>query len=263
MSDTTNSISELKKRKYLLLSVVMVVLGVGLLVLAGQQGLAANQLRQEAAAHKAKTAEIRQKALEAQAVLTSSEYAQSQEIVNKALPNSKPFLDLLANLDRVGVATGVTVSDLSISPGSLATVSASTKQTSSDKQYEAVELSFTVTSTFDAFREFMQTLEKVAPFTTVIKFDISERSGTQVADQQADAEVQLVAVNVVTETYFLSAPEGGSVAIKPLSAEEKVILANVEQLQSVDLPVQTEIQGGGREDLFGVAGYKDIIQGLR
>lgn len=261
-TNTTNFLA-LQKRKYLLLSILGIVGVVIMVGLTGQQLLMANHLRREAADQKAKTEQIRQKALEAQAVLSSTEYAQSQEIVNQALPNNKPFLALLANLDRVGLATGVTVSNLSISPGLLATASATTKQTSQDKQYGAVNISFTVTSTFDAFREFMSTLEKVAPFTSVIKFDISERAGTQVSDQQADADVQLVAVNVETETYFLSAPEGGGVAIKPLSESEKVVLAEVEKLQSVDLPVKTEIQGGGLEDLFGVAGYKDIIQGLR
>lgn len=263
MKTSISNLLELKKRKYMLLSILGVLCVVVMVVLAGQQVLTANQLRQKAADQKAQTEQIRQKAMEAQAVLSSAEYAQSQEIVNKALPNTKPFLDLLANLDRAGLATGVTVSNLSISPGSLATVSATTKQTSQDKQYEAVDLSFTVTSTFDAFREFMSTLEKVAPFTTVIKFDISERVGTQISDQQANADVQLVSVNVVTETYFLSVPQGGGVAIKPLSEAEKVVLAEIEKLQSVDLPVQTEVQGGGLEDLFGVAGYKDVIQALR
>lgn len=263
MKMSTSNLLELKKRKYILLSVLGVLCVIVMMVVAGQQVLTANQHRQEAVDQKAKTEQIRQKAMEAQAVLSSVEYAQSQEIVNKALPNTKPFLDLLANLDRVGLATGVTVSNLSITPGSLASVSATTKQTSQAKQYEAVDLSFTVTSTFDAFREFMSTLEKVAPFTTVIKFDITERTGTQISDQQANADVQLVAVNVVTETYFLSAPQGGGVAIKPLREAEKVVLAEIEKLQSVDLPVQTEIQGGGLEDLFGVAGYKDVIQALR
>lgn len=263
-SNIVQSLSSLKKRRFLLLSMLIIVGTVVLVGVSVVQVSTVLKIRSDYVAEKQKIEEVRKQAAQIEAIVNSPEFAQSQGIVDKALPSEKPFLELLANLDLVGRATSVAISDLSISPGQLASESATQVQSRTNSDYDILELSYQVTSSFDAFREFMQVMEKVAPFTTITNFEIADKNGSLEEGQTASASSQLVTVEVTSHTYFFTKPPtANSAAIQSIDDAKRRVLAEVEQLQSVDLPVQNTITGGGREDLFGIEGYKDIIPNLR
>lgn len=255
---TTTSFSEVKNRKYLLLTAGLVAVSAGLLIFSVLRIISIIDTSKAIRAETAKITKLKERATQVQAILNSPEYAASKGVVDTALPDKKPLLELLANLDSVGRATGVTITDLSIRPGSLATESAQRSKKNTD--FDTLELTFKVTSPFDSFREFMQLIEKVAPFTTVTEFSIADRTQNQII--QATAGAQLVDVDVTTHTYYFTKPLSEKAAdIKALGENERKLLAEIEQLQSVQLPAQETVVGGGRDDLFGIAGYRDLIEG--
>lgn len=120
-------------------------------------------------------------------------------------------------------------------------------------------LSFTIKGTFDQVTQFMDLLEKVAPFTTISSFEIT--GGGASTQAGADPNVpEVIQVSIETETFFFN-PNVKRVATSPLpklSQENAIVIAKLAEFMTIPLPEQREITGGGSEDLFGVG----AIEGL-
>ncbi len=107
--------------------------------------------------------------------------------------------------------------------------------------------------------QFMDLLEKVAPFTTITSFEIAGSRSTDVVEENSD-EPEVIQVTIETKTFFYnpSVKQAVAASLPKLSQENTVVLAKLAEFMTIPLPEQREITGGGSEDIFGVK----TIEGL-
>ncbi len=190
--------------------------------------------------------------------LLQSDYFANNDIVQLALPNSKPLLETLMSLDQVKRASEIELYDLKTNPGLLASGSG-TLNSSSKIVAESMELEFSIKGTFEKVSQFMDLLEKVAPFTTITTFEIS--GGSKSITEEVDPnEPEIIQVSVTTKTFFYNptVKQVIAAALPQLNQENTIVIAKLAEFMTIPLPEQREITGGGTEDIFGVK----TIEGL-
>lgn len=194
------------------------------------------------------TEKLDQKLAALNSIPATAEYAQI-EIVEKALPSRKPVLELLTSLSTVSQNTSVVIESFDVSPGLVATDEASLKSAAkSDKSYDSLKVNLEISGTFKQVQDFIIQVERVSPFTTVTQMDLS---GELNEAKTADAEQKFKA-KLVTETYFFTQ----SIAVRvesPLpiiAAQEQTVLSALAAFAPINVPIQTEVRGGGSDDLF-------------
>lgn len=202
-----------------------------------------------------KTDLLKKKLAALESVVNTAEYAQI-EIVDDALPSKKPLLELLMSLYTVSSQTGILIQQFQLSPGLVAsdsTVLSNQPTNRSQDSYDSIEVNMNVSGTFKQIQEFLVQVEKASPFTTVTEMNITgELSGDTVADKQT----RVFQADLTTKTYFFTQPISVRVEtpLPVLAVKEQNVLAALASFIPNTLPEQKEIQGGGLEDLFGVAG---------
>ena len=206
--------------------------------------------KEQVAALKVKSTELSQN-------LLKTDYFVNNDMVQIALPNSKPLLETLTSLDQVKRASEVEMFDLKTNPGLLA--SGSGQITAGSKPIaDSMILEFSIKGTFEKVSQFMDLLEKVAPFTTITSFEIAGVNQTTLNPDPNAPE--LIQVTVKTKTFFYNPTvvQAITTALPKLNQENTIVLAKLAEFMTIPLPEQRQITGGGSEDIFGVA----TIEGL-
>lgn len=242
-------------RQYLLYTValgclIMLLVGV-LLIPQGQEAYDTfNKIQKE----KPNTEVLTKKLASLDSITSTAEYAQI-EVVDKALPSKKPVLELLTSLSTVSNNTGVVIQAFDLSPGLVSTQEAallnkteSRSAPASNKAYESLRVNVEVAGTFQQVQDFIIQVERVSPFSTVTQMDLAG-----VLDEEtAPDEEQLFKAVLMTETYYFTQPI--SVRIETplpiIAAKEQSVLAALAAFAPINVLEQTEVRGGGLEDLF-------------
>jgi len=193
---------------------------------------------------------------------SSPEYAQI-EIVNNALPSRKPLLELLVSLNSVSTDTDVQVMSYNLSPGLVATDSTQLTQAPAAKGFDSLKLTMSIEGTFRDLQNFFRRVEEVSPFSTIMSLSLSS-SITSETGETENTQDQLFRAELETETYFFTKP----IAVKyedPLpviSDRDRLVLNSLAAFVPTTLPTQTQIQGGGLDDLFqtrpNLQGFEDL-----
>lgn len=191
-------------------------------------------------------------------VLFSPEYTQI-DLVTEALPSKKPLLELLAGLNAASQVTQIQIDELSLSPGLVASDSAELIEAlrNSNESYDSLRLEVNVQGEFQQIQEFIELVERFAPFTSVTSFSLSEQRRSSSSNEPQFQPNAPVSVEMETETYFFTQSIEVSIdsPLPKLEDAELEVLSKLEELQNSGLEEQLEIQGGGLEDLFGVEGF--------
>lgn len=162
---------------------------------------------------------------------------QYESIVNQALPDRKPLMELIQSLDSLSRETGVIIEQFTLEPGLVATQSA--QAGASTAKDGALELEFTVSGTFSQLNDFMSRIEQVTPFTTLSKLGISGEITNFEEDQRFTARLS-------SQTYYFtkSVSAGVSSALPDLSPKSESILQELQKYAQITVPVQTEVIEG-------------------
>lgn len=210
-------------------------------------------------------ASIENKLQALQKIIVNGQYLENKEQVNLALIDHKPLLELLAGLDQVARASEVTLANLELNPGGLSTDSAAVSKNMQKEGVDSLAVAFKIDGSFEQVTHFMELLEKIAPFTTIESFSVSEGKGKETtkdatAAAQASESQDKVSVSLSCQTYFtnVTAKTALSTVIPVLSDQELSVLAKIKEFQATNLPEQKEITGGGLEDLFGLPKIDEI-----
>ncbi len=204
-------------------------------------------------AEKPKLEKLKSKLVELQNVQFAPEYAQ-KATVEQALPSYKPLIELLGSLNSVASTTGVSIDHFEINPGEIATSAASVAKKASKKSggpenVDYMDLEIKVSGTFEQVTNFLVSVEKVSPFTSILTMsfgDANSESEEVVADRQLEATLE-------TRTYFFTQSVKATVEapLPKLTAEDQTVLSELNVFSAIEIPVQNNIQGGV-EDLFQV-----------
>lgn len=257
-ASTNSLINQARRRSFFSASLLIGITSVLLLViLVYPQITHTLETRSDLSKKKESVELLKEKIVQLDQTLIQPDYVANNDVVQVALPSTKPLLEVLTSLDQVKRASTVELFDLQTRPGLLA--SSSGLLIKKDQIAETMPLSFTIKGTFDQITQFMDLLEKVAPFTTISSFEIAGGGASAQNTENPDAP-EIIQVSIETETFFFN-PNVKRVATSPLpklSQENTVVIAKLAEFMTIALPEQREITGGGSEDLFGVGSIEGL-----
>lgn len=196
--------------------------------------------------------------------LPQSVLLQASDEINSVLPSKKPLLELLTSYSEIAREAGVQFSDVSISPGRIATESASTtpaatsgraqrvaptRRASTD--YDQLDLSMKVSGDLDSINLFLQRIEQIAPITTVTSMSLTER----LLRSQDQSQESVFEAELVTTSYFFTQPVASTIRgnLPAITTGQQEIIQQIQTFFIPEINEQTIITGGGLQDLFGVS----------
>jgi Tfp pilus assembly protein PilO len=201
--------------------------------------------------------------------LPQSELLQAGTTINNVLPSKKPLLELLTSYNQIARESGVQFSDVSLSPGLIATESAETASSPSSSnpsgskkrtaaptrrkstEYDQLDLSLKVSGSLPNINLFLQRVEQVAPLTTVTSMSLTEK----VVRTENAGPSELYEAELVTTSYFFTQSVSATVRspIPTLSTDQKQVISQISTFLIPQIDEQTAITGGGLQDLFGLS----------
>ncbi|PIR61342.1 MAG: hypothetical protein COY81_05295 [Candidatus Pacebacteria bacterium CG_4_10_14_0_8_um_filter_43_12] len=200
-----------------------------------------------------KLEKLQQKQAELNDIEVSPEFAQINTI-EEALPSHKPLLELLMALSSVSQDTGTVVKDFELSPGLVASDSTAL-DSKSKTAYDQLSLDLTIEGTFRQIQDFLLKVEEVSPFTTIVSMEIGNQINTNAAGfvEQTSQDPTFEAV-LTTQTYFYTQSIASRIdsPLPKISQKEVGVLNLLAAFNPTNLEQQTEIRGGGLQDLFQI-----------
>jgi len=251
----------IRSRRFLVVAIVAGVLTlILLLIVIVPQFQGAFKSRKENIAAQKKLAQLRKKTVALDAVRSLPVY-QQQELINKILPSRKAVFELLSALEQMGQRSGVSLSDLELAPGLLATESAQAQKNarvSSENVrlgVETVTLRLNVTGGRAQINQFLQSVNQVMPLTSVTKMDLQSAGG----DNQLNTSNSQYKNQIELSTYFFTKSVSATVEseLPALGAEEEVVLKSLGNFVQTPYVRPTSIIGGGNLDLFQAQGFEE------
>lgn len=209
---------------------------------------------------KAQQATLQKKLDDLDAIEQAPEF-QYESLVNAALPDRKPLLELIQSMSTVSLETGVQIERFELTPGSLATESSESSGSERPAHAEPLSVEYTIAGTFEQVNDFMRRIEEVTPFSTIVSLSI----GSEITeDSQGDA--QEFSANITSETYFFmgSVSSSESDALPRLTSEAEEVLKALKEYAPVVVERGETIEGGNAEpfgktiDLFNLGGGVEI-----
>lgn len=209
-------------------------------------------------------------ALEAKAqqleTVTNPELLENIEIVNALLPSKKPLLELLNSLNVVAGQTGVTYTGLELSPGSIASDSASLGDTGASRRpsvatgnssdADTLEVKLRVQGTLEQLNQFFNLIERTSPISTITALSLTPQGRAAIfSDDDGEVLPNSYEAEVTINTAYFTRAVAAAVdaALPTLTADQQQFLDEIAQFTVETLPEQQGIVGGGINDLFGVS----------
>jgi Tfp pilus assembly protein PilO len=244
-------------RKFLVFAVALVLLEIvligTLLVPQVQEAYASYQKMQ---AEKPKLQKLLDKLDELESIEMNPDFAQV-DVVEKALPSRKPLMELLLALSSVSQDTGIAIEQFELRPGLVATDSTQpTQQASSKGAFDQLALDVMIRGTFDDIVAFLLKVEEVSPFSTITSMEIGNQINMNAEGFEDLAQEAVFQAVLTTETYFFTQSIAARIdsPLPKLSEKERQVLSALASFVPTEAPVETEIRGGGSEDLFNLQG---------
>lgn len=237
-------------RRSLVFAVGLALMGVVLvLTVLIPQIQETRELYSEMKKEQPKLEKLEVKLAELERIAYSPEYAQI-EVINNALPSKKPLLEYLMGLNLVSTETNVVVTNFETSPGLVATDAAELEAASkSSADVDLLALDLDLEGDWAEIQDFMLKIEEISPFTTIVKMDIQNSLTSETVE-----EIEKFSANLSTETYFFTKTIQSKVdsPLPTITAQQQDVLYVLASFVPTELPNQTEIRGGGLEDLFQI-----------
>ncbi|NCN06789.1 MAG: hypothetical protein GW946_03025 [Candidatus Pacebacteria bacterium] len=178
------------------------------------------------------------------------------EFISETLPSKKPLLELLTSLYAVTQKSGVIVDDFSVRPGLVATTAAELSKVTKNKNagYDTIDLTLTITGSFDQIQDFILLTETVTPFTTISSFSLNATFG----ESTSQKERNVFTADLATSTFFFTQPISVSLEqpLPKLAEQDYIVLSELSEYERINLPEQSTVFGGGSIDFFQVEGFK-------
>ena len=260
-------------RRYALLSVGLAIFSICLIIFViVPQAQVAWERFGELQDEQEELADLENKSLQLQQLPQSDLFQRADEI-NKLLPARKPLLELLSALNEVAFSSNILYSDLSLSPGKIASGGADlseapaqpgsrrTQPTNASSRgpvpgVEALSIQLKVSGSLENISDFLRQVEQVAPLTTVTQLSLVERAATRTNPESSfEAELEV-------ETYFFTRSISATLAapLPTLNVDQQLLLNQIQDYRYPQVLTRDIIQGGGSLDPFGVTDPELITQ---
>ncbi len=174
------------------------------------------------------------------------------KILDQLLPNEKPLLELMTQLSNIAKLTGVEMSNLQLTPGIIAENDQSQVNARvGRKSYGTLKIEMSVSGSFLGVRQFMDLVEKIAPFTTINEFSFNYDENTN------DDEIRKASAQLTTSTYFYTRPKmfTSKSELPKVSDKDLKILNQLAQFKQLDV-IFKPLNGSLDKDLFKIEGWR-------
>lgn len=239
-------------RRYLALTIAFATAGVTILLFAAypQVGTITSSYK-KLQSEQSRLDKLQKKAIELEQIKLLPEFAQAS-YVDEVLPSHKPVLELLTSLNDAANNSQVIITDFVLSPGEIATDS--TKVTStrrSNTNYDVLELELTAAGQLEQVEKFMALIERISPITTITDIALSRTTST---NQDTGEETIAARANLKLNTFFFTQSIKSSIeaTLPQIGTKEQNIFETIREFTPSNFEKQTEVQGGGQTDFFGI-----------
>jgi len=249
-------------RRFLLLSIVMGVVTLAIVLFAVIPQL--QQIFQTQGTIQQENVVLKnlQRKIQGLAQVNDLEEYAHKDAVDQALPLQKPLLQLLENSRIVSGDSGARIVSIETAPGKLATVSAQktpasvttdgTAIVSSAGQVHGVDkmdIQVTVEGNINQISDFIRRIELTTPITNVTQINLTDS-----AKPSTDGTAEFSADLRLSSYYFTRAIQVAIDAPLPeTGVKERTFLQSLDKYTVASNSAQSQtVEGGGREDLFGV-----------
>lgn len=195
----------------------------------------------------------------------------NKEKVDEILPSSKPLLTLLFNLNQAAQKNKIQVDNLEISPGLIpnkaeeeesSVEKAKAKDSPSSTDYSQLELALSISGNEQAIDDFLETIEQIAPFSTITELEINNsfdpnNNPNQTDDQQQIQADQQASADLTLHSFYYTGTIRTEIATKLPSVddEELTVFNTIQKFRPSEFEQPTNIQAGDVEDLFRIEGF--------
>ena len=205
--------------------------------------------RQTLAALKRKVQELDQ--------IEFSQQFERKDKVDEVLPSNKPLLELLFNLNQAMIQTKASVTELKISPGKIGeeadepTKSPAEKEEVSVRSLSSLSMDLTIKGEADRVDEFIELIEKIAPFTSIVELKLNSRS-------DPDSDKKTATAELVLNTYYYTGSISTSIEaqLPSVGDEELRVFDTIQKFRPSEFEPPTEIKESDVEDFFGIEGFE-------
>lgn len=263
----------LNTRRFALLALGVVALGVGLFFLViVPQFQAGMEIWGRLSKEQKVLAQLQKKDSEL------SDFANSPMLVKSAqvdllLPGRKPLLELLTGLYQVATVNQVNFTDVELSPGKIASDSASpvTRNTQAgSKDYDSIDVALTVQGDLVQLNRFFDALENLAPLSIITNLSLnqsrtvntvgSRATTSPAAAEAANSNTGRFEADLVITTYFYNKSVSAAIQtpLPPIGAAEEALVAKLDGFTYVTLQPQLSITGGGQTNLFNTSDNQGV-----
>lgn len=193
-----------------------------------------------------------------------AEYA-NRDKVNEALPIQKPLLPLLETARRVSGESGARITSIETAPGKLASISAQRATAPVNPAatpapiavavdhgqvhgVDKMDVTVTIQGNINQISDFISRIEKSTPVTNVTEIQLTDMQSTTAGPAEFAAQLRL-------SSYYFTRPIEVAVdaPLPETGANERAFLQELDQYVVTQQNTHSsEVEGGGREDLFGV-----------
>ncbi len=254
-------------KKYLYFPLITVLVVVGLLFLLVIPSLRKISLLRGEISDETETKKVLIRKEEVLKSLDEAQLLSQVERLERAVPSRKDVYSLLASLNGLAFSNGVSLSRFSLTPGSLATASASSSATSQTQVSEAVagrgetaalsllEAAVEVSGPFDGVKAFLLKLESLVPLMRLISLELTpatEETTTSISTHSAFPVVFEVTANLVIDMFYAPLPTQLGVITDPvqeITDSEKNVYERILSFTSFSASPSATVSTG-REDIF-------------
>jgi hypothetical protein len=245
-------------RRYFLVALASIAAGIGLMVFVvflqvPKTVEAFNMLKQE----KQKLTDLQKKTAALEGVSSLSEFTNRQK-VDLALPSEKPLLPLLASTSLAAQKAQVSLDNIELTPGKLASGSTQVVGTAAPAApaptgisqkingVDTLQIGMEAHGTLAQINAFVENIEHSTPFTDITQIKLAAVESNQAKDQ--------FAAKLLMTTFYFTQPiqVGVDAPLPDIKGNEEKFLQNLNSFSFPDVSKQNVIQGGGLQDLFGV-----------
>lgn len=241
----------LSARRFMLLSVAAGVVTVGLIVFAIlPQAQAVFGLLQQRQEESDRLVALQEKL--AQLQLVSEPGIMSQiELVDLLLPSKKPLIELMNSLGAISERSQVTLEGITLSPGSLSTSSAELSQNLGPTADLSVEMN--AKGTLAQLNTFFADVERTTPLITITELGLSSSNVDEAQVPEDVFSQQYTAKLTLDAAYFTrSVTSAVESSLPEVTAKQQQILQELASFTILPTPPQSDVVGGGLDDLFGI-----------
>ncbi len=175
------------------------------------------------------------------------------KILDQLLPNEKPFLEVMNQLTNISRLSRVQIDDLKVSPGIISqedNVSLKSNKLRS-RGYESLRLELVVSGPFRSVKRFMNLLEKMAPFTTINSFTLSQ------SNQSSDEDLVSARLEIDSYFYTRASLKPQQLVLTKLSQADLDLIKELSEFKQLNVTFGEVIKDGFNQDLFGVEGWRN------